>query len=339
MGYDYEYEWDKEYCYPHSDVLINKLGIKDRDELVIAEREITSLKIAVAKAEPIHGNFDFEHLKRIHKFIFEDIYFWAGEFRHVNIAKGNHFCLHQNIEMYAAGIRRMDAYRGYDFVEEVVELDMYHMDKTYEALERLLFTAAEPISILILSDDTELGEKADSTALMYLVYIQDFIKQMCTNHPDYDKKGIQTIVEITDPGHSDIVRGYDRTEAVISNRFTGNMITQIGEKVLIFDFFQDLLRYPSDTSGGASKKLQVKKVSSFFKEAPPACTAYDLVRAVFEASVAPTEAAAKPSPALVLGYIKADGETAIFSGDLADMRVSLEAEDKIIVYRAVAPRC
>ena len=239
----------------------------------------------------------------------------------------------------AAGIRRMDAYRGYDFVEEVVELDMYHMDKTYEALERLLFTAAEPISILILSDDTELGEKADSTALMYLVYIQDFIKQMRTNHPDYDKKGIQTIVEITDPGHSDIVRGYDRTEAVISNRFTGNMITQIGEKVLIFDFFQDLLRYPSDTSGGASKKLQVKKVSSFFKEAPPACTAYDLVRAVFEASVAPTEAAAKPSPALVLGYIKADGETAIFSGDLADMRVSLEAEDKIIVYRAVAPRC
>lgn len=104
MGYDYEYEWDKEYCYPHSGVLINKLGIKDRDELVIAEREITSLKIAVAKAEPIHGNFDFEHLKRIHKFIFEDIYFWAGEFRHVNIAKGNHFCLHQNIEMYAAGI-------------------------------------------------------------------------------------------------------------------------------------------------------------------------------------------------------------------------------------------
>ena len=104
MGYDYEYEWDQEYCYPHSGVLINKLGIKDHDELVTAEREITSLKIAVAKAEPILGDFDFDHLKQIHKFIFEDIYAWAGEFRHVNIAKGNHFCLHQNIEMYAVGI-------------------------------------------------------------------------------------------------------------------------------------------------------------------------------------------------------------------------------------------
>ena len=104
MGYSYEYEWDKEYCYPDSNVLINKLGIKNHDELVTAEREITSLKIAMAKAEPIKGNFDFEHLKRIHKFVFEDIYTWAGETRNVNISKGNQFCLSQNIEMYAADI-------------------------------------------------------------------------------------------------------------------------------------------------------------------------------------------------------------------------------------------
>ena len=104
MSYSYEYEWDKEYCYPDSNVLINKLGIKNHDELVTAEREITSLKIAMAKSEPIKGNFDFEHLKRIHKFVFEDIYTWAGEIRHVNISKGNQFCLRQNIEMYAADI-------------------------------------------------------------------------------------------------------------------------------------------------------------------------------------------------------------------------------------------
>ncbi len=104
MGYDYEYEWDSEYCYPDSNVLINKLGIKNHDELVTAEREITSLKIAMAKADNIAGDFDFEHLKRIHKFIFEDIYAWAGEIRHVNISKGNQFCLSQNIEMYAADL-------------------------------------------------------------------------------------------------------------------------------------------------------------------------------------------------------------------------------------------
>lgn len=104
MQYDYEYEWDKEYCYPNSNVLINKLNIKTHDELVAAEREITSLKIAVAKSQPIEGNFDLEHLKKIHEFIFEDIYSWAGWLRHVNISKGNQFCLADNLEMYGNNI-------------------------------------------------------------------------------------------------------------------------------------------------------------------------------------------------------------------------------------------
>lgn len=113
MQYVYEYEWDREYCYPHSDVLINKLNIKTHEELVIAEREITSLKIAVAKARPIKGVYDLEHLKNIHKFIFEDIYSWAGCLRHVNISKGNQFCLADNLEMYGNSIfdkLKMDNY-------------------------------------------------------------------------------------------------------------------------------------------------------------------------------------------------------------------------------------
>lgn len=104
MLYDYEYEWDKEYCYPNSNVLINKLNIKSQDELVVAEREITSLKIAIAKSQQIKGNFDFEHLKKIHKFIFEDIYSWAGCLRNVNISKGNRFCLTDNLETYGNSI-------------------------------------------------------------------------------------------------------------------------------------------------------------------------------------------------------------------------------------------
>ena len=88
----------------------------------------------------------------------------------------------------------------------------------------------------------------------------------------------------------------------------------------------------ADVPGGQSKKPQLKKVSSFFRETPPPCTAYDLVRAVFEASVSSAGAKERQNPALVLGYVKADGETIIFSGDLSEINISLEAEDKIIVY-------
>lgn len=101
QGYDYSYEWDSRYCYPFSHVLKNKLGIEDADKLGIAEREITSLRIANAKINPIEGNFDLKHLQAIHRYIFSDLYEWAGELRWVNIAKGNMFCNYEYIETNA----------------------------------------------------------------------------------------------------------------------------------------------------------------------------------------------------------------------------------------------
>jgi hypothetical protein len=221
-------------------------------------------------------------------------------------------------------------------VDEAVALDMYDIDKTFEAISRLLLNTSEETGILILSDDTELDENADSAALMYLVYVQDYIKEMLRKNPGYDKNRIKTVVELTDPRHYDIVRGYDRADAVISNRFTGNIITQIGEKEAIYAFYKDLLRYAADKTGGQNKKVQVKKVSSFFKETPAPCTAHELVRAVFEASVSSAGGAKGRRPAMVLGYIKAGGETVIFSGDLSELHVSLQAEDKVIVYSELA---
>ena len=103
-NYSYDYEWDVEYCYPDSNVLKNKLNITNAEALAVAEREITSIKLAYAKQNIIDGDFDFSHLKKIHKFLFEDIYEWAGEYRHVNISKGNQFCLWQNLESYADNV-------------------------------------------------------------------------------------------------------------------------------------------------------------------------------------------------------------------------------------------
>ena len=232
----------------------------------------------------------------------------------------------------ADSLRRMEHYRRYPFVEETAELDIYNIDKSFETLDRLLFNTTEETSILILSDDAELGENADSSALMYLVYIQDYIRETLRKHPNYDGKRVKIIVELTNPGHYDIVKGYDMVDAVISNRFTGNIITQIGKKESIYDFYKDLLSYSSDGSGGQSRKPQMIKVSSFFRKTPSPCTAYDLVRAVFEASAS----SGKQCPALVLGYIKASGETIIFfSGDLSEINVSLEAEDKLIVFKSL----
>jgi cell filamentation protein len=102
--YRYDFEYDVQYVYTDCQVLKNKLGIKNSDVLIAAEREITSMWIARLKTEPLKGKLDFSHLKSIHRCIFSDIYDWAGEPRVVDIAKGNEFCRSIYIDDYADSI-------------------------------------------------------------------------------------------------------------------------------------------------------------------------------------------------------------------------------------------
>ena len=77
------------YCYADSDVLKNKLNIRNRDELKQAEEEITALKQYMLMESPINGRFTKTQLMNIHRFLFEDIYPFAGHIRREQISKGD----------------------------------------------------------------------------------------------------------------------------------------------------------------------------------------------------------------------------------------------------------
>ena len=102
--YKYTYEKTTNYCYKDSDVLINKLNITNEKDLYDAERGLVALRTAWLNEEPIKGYFDFNHLKSIHKFLFQDIYRWAGDIRNCNIAKQDLFCLCEYIDSFADDI-------------------------------------------------------------------------------------------------------------------------------------------------------------------------------------------------------------------------------------------
>ncbi|MBO4524468.1 MAG: Fic family protein [Ruminococcus sp.] len=77
------------YCYHESDVLINKLNIRNSDELKRAEEEITALKQYMLMESPIKGRFTKTQIINIHRFLFGDIYPFAGHIRREQISKGN----------------------------------------------------------------------------------------------------------------------------------------------------------------------------------------------------------------------------------------------------------
>lgn len=67
----------------------NRLNITDSSELKIAEEEITALRQYALLQEPIRGRFTKTHLCRIHRFLFADIYSFAGHLRREQIAKAD----------------------------------------------------------------------------------------------------------------------------------------------------------------------------------------------------------------------------------------------------------
>ena len=95
---------DNVYCYPNTNILVNKLNIRDKNDLFEAEKELTFIRLQELQSEPIKGKFDFDHLLKIHWYIFQDIYEWAGKVRTVEIGKGNLFCTTRCIQSYAESV-------------------------------------------------------------------------------------------------------------------------------------------------------------------------------------------------------------------------------------------
>ena len=103
---------DRDYCYPPVySVLRNRLGIRDGPALEAAERELVAQRLL----EPVPaGDFDLDHLKAIHRHLFQDVYAWAGELRTVEIAKdGSRFQPRRFIETGMADIHRRIVMAGY----------------------------------------------------------------------------------------------------------------------------------------------------------------------------------------------------------------------------------
>lgn len=100
MGYSLKASADN--CYKGTACLINKFDIRDEKVLAETEADITFMKSIMLDNNPIEGCFDFEHYKTIHRFLFCDIYDWAGEIRTVNISKkGTAFAKADSIERIA----------------------------------------------------------------------------------------------------------------------------------------------------------------------------------------------------------------------------------------------
>ncbi len=111
-------------------MLENKLEITTAPELAEAEEKISKKK-AIELFE--NGMLDkleagkFASLKTIHKYLFEDIYDFAGEMRTTNISKGNfRFAPLMYLEAALENIDKMPQSTFDEIIEKYVEMNIAH---------------------------------------------------------------------------------------------------------------------------------------------------------------------------------------------------------------------
>ena len=110
--------------------LENRMNITDSAELACEEERISKKKAAELFDRKLLDTFDvgtFAGLAAIHKYLFEDIFDFAGEIRTVNLAKGN-FRFAPLIYLQAAleNIDKMPQSNFDEIVEKYVEMNIAH---------------------------------------------------------------------------------------------------------------------------------------------------------------------------------------------------------------------
>ncbi len=110
--------------------LENKLGIKSSAELAREEEKISKKKAVQLFEKGLLNELEagkFSALKAIHKYLFEDIYAFAGEIRTVNISKGGfRFAPIMYLEAALQSIDKMPQSTFEEIIEKYVEMNIAH---------------------------------------------------------------------------------------------------------------------------------------------------------------------------------------------------------------------
>lgn len=78
------------YLDPLSGILRNKFGLHSQASLDRAEADAVALRSILLQGNPLKGNFDSQHLKQIHQYLFQDVYEWAGQVRTISMVKADY---------------------------------------------------------------------------------------------------------------------------------------------------------------------------------------------------------------------------------------------------------
>ena len=97
---------------PGTNTLKNKFSIADPAALAHAVSDCTTRRITELQSSPIRGGFDSSHLQEIHRYLFQDVFDWAGALRHIETGSVPATSLEESLNRSLDRLSRENLLRG-----------------------------------------------------------------------------------------------------------------------------------------------------------------------------------------------------------------------------------
>lgn len=183
-------------------VLENKFNIEDSVELARLEEKISKKKALELFESEILNSIKvgtFESLAQIHKYLFDEIYYFAGEIRNVNLAKGNfRFAPLMYLKPALEHIDNMPQSNFNEIIEKYVEMNIAHPFREGNGRSTRIW-----LDLILKKEINKVVDWSKVDKLDYLlamerspvkdIEIKELLKQALTNdinNRDVYKKGI-----------------------------------------------------------------------------------------------------------------------------------------------------
>ena len=147
------------YLIPNSTVLKNLLGITNEKELDLAEDELSRANMMLLY-ENGFSDFSSGGFCFIHKFLFGDVYEWAGQYRKINIQKREELLAGRSV--WYSNVTEIGADLDKVFAE-IKKIDWASLGEhsEYEHLEKILLDAICTELVDYVNDNIESKDKTD----------------------------------------------------------------------------------------------------------------------------------------------------------------------------------
>ena len=128
--YDVYTTVQSKYCYGGTHVLKNRFDIRNPAELRAVESDIFAVRQKQLLKQPLKGTFSPTHLCRMHRYLFGDVYSFAGHYRTEDISKGKTLFLHytkisEELSVLLHELKTENCLVGLDFAVQMQRISYY----------------------------------------------------------------------------------------------------------------------------------------------------------------------------------------------------------------------